>query len=249
MRLGRPASAPAAVNRNASVTDQPYKSDFLTNYEVGWKTSWLDNTMHFNGALFWDKWKDFQFSYLGPNSLTVIANVGNADIKGVEADLNWRATEKPHADRGGHLYRRASGGQVLQTMPSSCPVIGDAPGRPAASDHGQVQGERDRTLRFKVDGYDGHVQAALAYQGPSWADLRSVRARDHRRAEGLHGGELRRRPRPRQLDGGAHHRQRLRRARPAITCYSECKPTVCGPETYIIPNRPRTIAIHFGQKF
>ncbi len=43
--------------------------------------------------VFDEKWKDFQFSYLGPNALTIIANAGQAEIKGMEMDLEFAATQ------------------------------------------------------------------------------------------------------------------------------------------------------------
>jgi iron complex outermembrane recepter protein len=81
---------PGGVNRRG--TFPPYRSDFLKNYELGWKTSWVNNRLRFNGALFWENWDDFQFSYLGDNGLTNVTNAGGARIKGVEADLNWAVT-------------------------------------------------------------------------------------------------------------------------------------------------------------
>jgi len=29
----------------------PFGPDYLQNYEIGWKTSWLDHTLRFNGAV------------------------------------------------------------------------------------------------------------------------------------------------------------------------------------------------------
>jgi iron complex outermembrane receptor protein len=78
---------PGGINRLGSLP--PYTPDFLTNYEVGWKTTWLDDTLRFNGALYYDQWKNFQFSFLGPNGLTEIKNAGQASMKGIETDLNW----------------------------------------------------------------------------------------------------------------------------------------------------------------
>ena len=75
---------PGGVNRRG--TFPPYNSDFLKNYELGWKTSWINNRLRFNGALFWEDWDDFQFSYLGVNGLTNVTNAGGARIKGIEAD-------------------------------------------------------------------------------------------------------------------------------------------------------------------
>ena len=62
----------AATGRAASIARRlpPYLADFLTNYEIGWKTTWAGNRLRFNGALFSQEWEDFQFSFLGENGLT-----------------------------------------------------------------------------------------------------------------------------------------------------------------------------------
>jgi outer membrane receptor for ferric coprogen and ferric-rhodotorulic acid len=36
----------------SSATLPPYQSDFLTNYEFGWKTEWLDHRLRWNGGMF-----------------------------------------------------------------------------------------------------------------------------------------------------------------------------------------------------
>jgi outer membrane receptor protein involved in Fe transport len=84
---------PGGVNRVTIAGFPPYKADYLTNYEVGWKTQWLDHRLRWNGALFWEDWKNFQFSFLVPPSITAIANGGNARIKGIENELDWAATD------------------------------------------------------------------------------------------------------------------------------------------------------------
>jgi outer membrane receptor protein involved in Fe transport len=78
---------PGGVNRIGG--NVPYAADFLINYEVGWKTQWFGNTVRWNGALFWEDWKNFQFSFLGANSVTEIANGGAARIKGIENNVEW----------------------------------------------------------------------------------------------------------------------------------------------------------------
>jgi iron complex outermembrane receptor protein len=82
---------PGGVNRVVGVP--PYQADFLINYEAGWKTQWFDNRLRWNGALFWEKWNNFQFSFLGPNGVVEIANGGNARIKGVETSIDWLPVE------------------------------------------------------------------------------------------------------------------------------------------------------------
>jgi iron complex outermembrane receptor protein len=68
----------------------PYQADYLKNYEIGWKTQWLGESLRWNGAVFWDDWNDFQFTYLGPNSVTVVQNAPSATIKGIETNAEWR---------------------------------------------------------------------------------------------------------------------------------------------------------------
>src|SRR6185312_7378786 len=79
---------PGGVNRRGDIP--PYKPDRLTNYELGWKTSWFDNTLRFNGALYREDWNNFQFSFLGLNSFTEIHNAGAARIWGAESDVIWQ---------------------------------------------------------------------------------------------------------------------------------------------------------------
>ena len=81
--------APPVLVKGQVPAPSPYQADYLTNYEVGWKTQWFHNTLRWNGALFWEEWKNFQFSFLGANSVTIIANGGNARIRGIENTLAW----------------------------------------------------------------------------------------------------------------------------------------------------------------
>ena len=76
---------PGGINRRGDIP--PYKADYLTNYELGWKTSWFDRKVRWNGAIFIDDWKKFQYSFLGANSFTEIHNGPNARIKGIESDI------------------------------------------------------------------------------------------------------------------------------------------------------------------
>lgn len=77
---------PGGVNRRADVA--PYDADFLINYELGWKAT-LAQGLRFNGAVYQQNWNDFQFSFLGENSFTVIRNGPDARIRGVDMDLSY----------------------------------------------------------------------------------------------------------------------------------------------------------------
>lgn len=83
---------PGGINRVR--TRPPYQPDYLTNFELGWKTQWFDDRLRFNGALFFERWKDTQLALFGPNGIVELTNAGRAEIKGVEAQLSWRATSR-----------------------------------------------------------------------------------------------------------------------------------------------------------
>ena len=82
---------PGGINRRATIA--PYDADFLTNYELGIKTTLAGGMVRLNAAVYLQDWKRFQFSFLGLNSFTEIHNGPNARIKGIEADVNIRPTD------------------------------------------------------------------------------------------------------------------------------------------------------------
>ena len=78
---------PGGINRNPAYG--PFASDKLSNFEIGWKTTWLNGLLRWNGAVFYQEWTDMQFALARPgdNGVTSIANVGGAESKGVEMDV------------------------------------------------------------------------------------------------------------------------------------------------------------------
>jgi outer membrane receptor protein involved in Fe transport len=93
---------PGGLNRRGSLP--PFLSDYLTNVEFGWKTQWMDNRVAFNGSVFRESWKDFQFAILGANGLTEIKNANQARINGVEMSLDWAATYNLSIGAAGAWY-------------------------------------------------------------------------------------------------------------------------------------------------
>ncbi|MCP4816972.1 MAG: TonB-dependent receptor, partial [Planctomycetaceae bacterium] len=55
----------------------------------------MDNRMRFNGAVYYMDWEDFQYGFLDLGSgqpLTLIRNSGNAEVYGLEFDLDYAIT-------------------------------------------------------------------------------------------------------------------------------------------------------------
>jgi outer membrane receptor protein involved in Fe transport len=104
---------PGGINRQPGLA--PYDPDFLVNYELGWKTTF--GPFRWNGAVFHQIWKKFQFSFLGENSLTVVQNGRDAKINGIESDINYT--------RGGLNLNVAAAYTDAKTKDNVCSVAAD----------------------------------------------------------------------------------------------------------------------------
>lgn len=66
-------------------SEEDYKADTTVNYELGFKSTWLRNRLHFNTALFNVDWNDAQVGSSTVNGQELItSNAGSANSKGVE---------------------------------------------------------------------------------------------------------------------------------------------------------------------
>lgn len=64
--------------------------DKTTNYELGFKSQILDNTLTLNGAVYFIEWTDPQLSSATVNaSLPITVNADGAESKGFELSANW----------------------------------------------------------------------------------------------------------------------------------------------------------------
>lgn len=63
-----------------------FDEEIATNHELGWKTSWLDRRLQFNGTLFFVNYDDFQSQTFDGSSVKV-NNAGNLESSGAELEL------------------------------------------------------------------------------------------------------------------------------------------------------------------
>ena len=71
---------------------QPYDPETVDNYEVGFKSEWMDRRLRLNGSIFYmeydDKQEELQLpSDTGTGQKTVVTNASSATIEGVELEL------------------------------------------------------------------------------------------------------------------------------------------------------------------
>jgi len=76
--------------------DPSYEPEYVKNYEIGMKSTWLDGRMIFNAAAFMAKYEDKQESILVPvdltNVATVVRNAASLDMEGLELELMYQIT-------------------------------------------------------------------------------------------------------------------------------------------------------------
>jgi outer membrane receptor protein involved in Fe transport len=243
-----------------------YQSDTLQNYEVGWKTSWLGNTLRVNGAIFQEDWKDFQFSYPGQYGIIETKNAGGARIRGIETSIDWAATSSLTFGGGISLlnpiltvpycaYPNQSGG--VQT--STC--FNYAGGTPVAEPYAAPVGQQlPTTPKFKgnltarynlssVGEWQPHVQASMVYQSMAWADLRTVQREDigQQPAFALVDASVG------AAKNGLEVELFVKNAFDRLAenyRYTECSASVCGAQAvYANVYKPRLIGVKFAQKF
>lgn len=244
---------PGGINRRGTLP--PYITEFLTNYEVGWKTSWLGNRLTFNGAAFHQKWEDFQFSVLGANGLTEIRNANQARIQGLEMDVNWAATYNLKLSAGVGFYD-------AELTENYCGEV-DANGNPittcAAVDLQAPKGTRlpitadykgNLTARYTFDigSYEAYWQGSVVHEGRRTSDLRIAERNilGDLPAYTLTDFALGVRKNNWSVD---FYVKNLFDENAQYNHFSQCAESVCGAQVYSNAAAPRTFGIKFSQEF
>ncbi|MFT5548870.1 MAG: iron complex outermembrane receptor protein [Candidatus Azotimanducaceae bacterium] len=166
---------PGGINRDETdLVARIYKSDFVTNTELGWKTMWLDNNLRWNGAIYHMQWDDMQFtrfdsSYGSPVGLTV--NASEAKIVGIESDItylmtpDWTVTAAFNFNQA-ELAADLLVGSNLSPEGTALPNVPDFKG--------------NLTSRYNVviGGYNSFAQIVYSYVGESYSDIYKYKTGD-----------------------------------------------------------------------
>ncbi|UNU44817.1 TonB-dependent receptor [Sphingopyxis sp. YF1] len=240
---------PGGINRRATIV--PYAADFLTNYELGVKSTLADGRVRLNAAIYQQEWKRFQFSFLGENSFTEIHNGPNARIRGIEADVNIRPTD-------GLTITAAASYTDAKTKNNLCAIDDPTyqctdPGNSIAAEKGtrlpvtpKFNGNATVRYQFPVGPGEMHLQSVIAHRSSATPDIRVATANALGRIRGSttvdfavgfdwtnYSFEL-------FLQNAFDERAELAR-------YSNCGQ--CDGRVQILVNQPQTIGARLGAKF
>jgi iron complex outermembrane receptor protein len=160
------------LNRDPNVTPATYAPDKLTNYELGWKTTWLEGRLRFNGAAYYSEWDDMQFTIydfaLSPVGNTY--NVGEAEIKGAEMDFSYLMFDS-FTLSGAMAYNDGETTQdfILQTRTGevdfNVPDGTDLPNVP------EFKYTLNGRYEFTLASLDSYAQLTYTYTDESWNDI------------------------------------------------------------------------------
>jgi outer membrane receptor protein involved in Fe transport len=241
---------------NRLPTALPFVADTLTNFEIGWKTTWA-HKLRFNGALFYDKWKNAQTSVQGQYGITSIVNAADAKSTGVEAELNWQATEHLNISAAGTVLFRnetttlfCQPDQKTGVIPPTCDP---SAGNPAGTQMpGVPRNKANATARyqFEMAGFNSFVQGSVVYQSGTTYALENTRlivpetpafgTFDLSAGLGRNSWTL-----SAYINNVFDKRGQLGRN-------SECNDTLyhyCLNNTHILPAAPMQFGLQFGQRF
>ena len=184
---------PLRIRNIGVATVPPFKSETLTNYELGVKTSW-NNIFRFNAAIYFEKWDNIQYSVVvsGAQGAGITGNAGKAEVKGVEYDADLRLGKFTFSTSGAYNDAKLKGdfcnfafdaATLSISQLSTCTlgefVPGSSPPTPqVAAANGtrlprQPKFKGTTSIRFDTEmgGYSAYLQGAALYQTGATQDL------------------------------------------------------------------------------
>ena len=231
---------------NQGIAEVPplYESDQIWNYEIGAKTSWMDDRLRINASAFHIDWTNLQVAGQDPTgAFGFVGNAGAAQVQGLELEVFSRPDE--HWDLSAGLSwlpkRELTEDQVSDEVVAAG-LKGDLiPRIPEVTFNAAVQ--YDYALAGS-DTWTGWLRGEYSYKGSSRTELRPNSIND-REQHSFSLVNLRAGFRNEDLDGD-------------ITLFVENVFDVQGDvligvgngePTYKITNRPRTIGLQLNKHF
>lgn len=258
------------VNGVGTVTVDPYESETLTNFEVGFKTTWA-NIFRFNAAVYLEKWDNIQYSVVvsGTQGAGMTGNAGKAEVKGIEYDADLKLGAVTISSSGAYNDGKLKGNfcnfaldpvaMSISQLPT-CTLGEDVEGSyPPTPQVAAADGTRlPRQPRFKgttsvrydamVGSMDGYLMGSANYQTSATQDLNT----DYNDLLGTTPGFV-------SFDFSAGLKkdgwtldffiQNAFDKRGQLTKNTFCSITFCSGSSRTFPIKPRFFGVRWGQKF
>ncbi|WP_417435958.1 TonB-dependent receptor [Idiomarina abyssalis] len=149
------------------VVNTVYESDEVVNYEFGWKSLMLDNSLRWNGNAYFVEWNDMQITRLDTDIsiLTFVDNAADSEIRGLETDFTWRMTDN-FTFSGALSYNDTELTRTGQGIVRTLPIGSELPLTPKVQ--GNLRGRYTWTLE---NNWDAFAQVGWIYAGETYPSL------------------------------------------------------------------------------
>jgi outer membrane receptor protein involved in Fe transport len=231
---------PGGANRfETPVIPAIYKSDLVTNYELGWKATFADNTVRFNGSVYFMEWEDIQFTRFDPTVSLVglTANAGEAEISGIEGDVLWMVNENWEISAAFSINEaELSQDYTRDTTPGATPDAPDGTDLPFTPD---LKYSLSTRYQFDIGNFPSFAQVSYNYTDESYNDM-FPSARLNQSDYSLVNASV-------GLDGGSWTVELF--ANNLTNEEAELFRYTRGGDDRVTANRPRTIGVRFSHRF
>lgn len=255
----RPGGSNSPVSiRGTAVPAPSYKSETLTNYEVGFKTTW-NNMFRFNLSAYYQQWKDIQYGVqvVGAAGGGFTGNAGDARVYGVEFDADLKLGPVTISTSGAYTDAALDGNFCAYEIvgESGFQQIANCTGDDIAATSGtrlprQPKFKGNTSVRYETNfgEMSGFVQGVAYYQSGATQNLDESLAELLGDTKGFASFDL---------SFGVNKDnwkveffiQNLFDKRGILTRNTFCQIQVCEHSTRSYPIKPQFFGIRFGQKF
>ncbi len=236
----------------------PFKSETLTNYELGFKTTWA-NKFRFNAAVYMEEWNNIQYSVVvaGTQGAGMTGNAGKAKVYGVEYDADLKLGKFTVSSAGAYNRARLDGNFCnFKADPTTLTIAADptcssgiaAPSGTRLPRQPEFKGTTSVRYDTEVGGYKAYIMGAALYQTGATQDLK---ASDNLLLGNTSGFTT--------FDFSAGvkkdtwsldvYLQNAFDGRGALTTNTFCSVVFCSGSSRTFTVRPQIFGIKFGQKF
>jgi len=144
-------------------------TDSLDNVELGFKSTLLDQTLRFNATAYYSKISDLQTSRFDPTNISFLVftdNVGDAEIRGVDGDFTWVATDNLVIS-GAFSFIDSELTSVNGELAGIAPTVGSR--LPYSAEFsGNLQAEYFYSISKDMTGY---INGSISYTGERLASM------------------------------------------------------------------------------
>ena len=144
-------------------------TDSLDNIELGFKSTLFDQTLRFNATAYYSKISDLQTSRFDPTNISFLVftdNVGDAEIRGIDGDFSWAATDNL-VITGAFSFIDTELTSVNDVLDGIAPVVGSR--LPYSAEFsGNLQAQYFYPINSELTGY---VNGSISYTGERLAGM------------------------------------------------------------------------------